>query len=242
MGGGTPRASTSARAAARTSPERIPLPPSFLRLPPPSFPRPLPRHSCAGRNPPHPNAPKPLPQENSSLPPSRGEARWGVERRERPPATEPPPALSGAHPPTVIPAPLTRHPCTPHPSFLRPLSVIPAQVGTPQPPAPRIPPLPNSSLPPTRGEARWGVERRERPPAAEPPPALFGAHPQSRHSCAPIRHSCAGRNQATSGAGTRLDVPTARRGRFRARPLVAERSVARAVGSCLRRNDGERAE
>ena len=41
------------------------------------------RHSCAGRNPPLPNTPSRPPFPNSSLPPSRGEVRWGVERRER---------------------------------------------------------------------------------------------------------------------------------------------------------------
>ena len=142
-----------------------PLPP-FLR-PPPSLPRPPPsflrplssylrplRHSCAGRN--HPT-PTPISQ-NSSLPPSRGEVRWGVGSPERPPAAEPQPAPSKAHPHSlhlraphaVIPAPPLRHSCAgrnprnppappssatpaPPPSHLRPPLVIPAQAGTTRP-------------------------------------------------------------------------------------------------------------
>ena len=54
-------------------------------------------------------------------------------------------------------------------------------------------PHPNSSLPPERGEVRWGVgapsnhHRLRRPRSPTPLP--------TRHSCAlPVRHSCAGRN------------------------------------------------
>ena len=128
MGVGTPRASTSARAAARTSPERIhptrhprapspvipaPLYPSFLRRQEPALPPPSPPIPNSSHQPP---APRILPFPNSSLPPTRGEVRWGVERRERPPAAEPPPApLQSASTP---------------PSFPRPLPVIPAQAGT----------------------------------------------------------------------------------------------------------------
>ena len=56
----------------------------------------------------------PPPFPNSSLPPSRGEVRWGVERCE--------PA------PTALLHP-DRSPATPQPSFLHPSSVIPAQAG-----------------------------------------------------------------------------------------------------------------
>ena len=71
-------------------------------------------------------------------------------------------------PPRKSPTPPTlRHSRAPLPSFLRPLSVIPAQAGTTPRPIPASPPLfPNSSLPPGRGEVRWGVGRREPPPPA----------------------------------------------------------------------------
>ena len=61
---------------------------------------------------------------NSSLPPFRGEVRWGVEGSEPPPGhihTSIPPTVIPA-PPTVIPAPPFRHCCAP--------IVIPAQAGT----------------------------------------------------------------------------------------------------------------
>ena len=97
------------REAARITPQhpekkesRTPSPPTPSVIPAP----PPPRHSCAGRNPratagAHATADPLLvplkggrdessqslpPQENSSLPPFRGEARWGVRRTERPPA------------------------------------------------------------------------------------------------------------------------------------------------------------
>ena len=56
----------------------ISSPPSYPN--PPVIPAPPPRHSCAGRNPPS-HLPSPFP--NSSLPPSRGEVRWGVGGNER---------------------------------------------------------------------------------------------------------------------------------------------------------------
>ena len=145
-------------------------------------------------------------------------------------------------PPSVIPAqagthsPPLRHPCAPPPSFLRrqepirplsvtpappsvipaPSSVIPAQAGTTQraPPTNPTHPFPNSSLPPSRGEARWGVESHEPPhqsphapiahtalPTLPRPLSLAPAPPSitptpHRHPCAPLRHSCAGRNRA----------------------------------------------
>ncbi len=96
MGGGTPRAN----APIALRPDRLaPIActasfPSFLR--PSVIPGPsvilasLLRHSCAGRNPGAPrqasrrahHSPNTPPSPNSSLPPSRGEVRWGVERRE----------------------------------------------------------------------------------------------------------------------------------------------------------------
>ena len=69
------------------------------------------RHSCVGRNLGSPTPPPPFP--NSSLPPSRGEVRWGVGR------CEPPPPVP--HAPIAHPLPL--------PVIPAPLPVIPAQAG-----------------------------------------------------------------------------------------------------------------
>ena len=153
-----------------------------------------------------------------SLPPFRGEVRWGVGRRAhtshslqhpnfatqpllRHPVHSPPPPLplyplppSCASPPINPPAHL-HHPCASPPSFLRRQEPR-APHATPHPkhmrrwPPFRPPPsqkgrVPNSSLPPFRGEVRWGVGRREhhqplsptpqfapllRPPLSPPPP------------------------------------------------------------------------
>jgi len=67
------------------------------------------------------------PLSNSSLPPFRGEARWGVGGNEPPP---PPPAPRPCRPrrPLRCSCSLIRPACPPHPSFLPP-SVIPAQAG-----------------------------------------------------------------------------------------------------------------
>ena len=73
--------------------------------------------------------------------------------------------------------------------------------------------FPNSSLPPFRGEVRWGVERREprtKPRSQRRLTSVIPA-PHPRHSCAPSRHSCAGRNQATSQFGARRGAPPPRR-------------------------------
>ena len=169
--------------------------PSFLRRQEPA----PPRHSCAGRNPrsqpsflrpipsflrrqePPAPTPTPAPFPNSSLPPSRGEARWGVGRCEQAPPVAPAPLPVAPALPTVIPAPPTVIPAPP--------TVIPAQAGTraplpsplrPQPsflrrqeppaPTPTPAPFPNSSLPPSRGEVRWGVGRCEQAPPVAPAP------------------------------------------------------------------------
>ena len=62
------------------------------------------------------------------------------------------------HPPSpVIPAPPSRHSAPPLPSFLRPLSVIPAQAGTPNAPNPRLTsPLPQFIPPPWKGGGEVG--------------------------------------------------------------------------------------
>ena len=79
-----------------------------------------------------------------------------------------------------------------------------------KPPTQSFFPLPNSSLPPFRGEARWGVRRTERaaaivrallihaapqPPHARLSPAVVPAPSLSSFSRPRFRHSCAGRNE-----------------------------------------------
>ena len=156
MGGGRQRAHHSTRPHHHTPPMPppvIPAPfPSFLRrqepTPPPATPHPLSvipaqagtrtpsrhsyappfRHSCAGRNPHHhTHPPPPPPFPNSSLPPFRGEARWGVggnEHTTAPATTTTPLPRPLPHPLSVIPAQAgtrapSRHSRTPPPSFLR---------------------------------------------------------------------------------------------------------------------------
>ena len=147
MGGGTPRAATTAR-------PRHPKPC-------PSFPTPLFRHSCA----PLPSfLRRQEPTQAPTLPPQfipppfqgGGEVGGGTPRA----ATNRPPAVSQALP--VISAPLFRHSCA----------------GRNPPRHPLL--LPNSSLPPSRGEVRWGVGHPE-----PPPPPARGIPSLARHSCAP---------------------------------------------------------
>ena len=102
----------------------------------------------------------------------------------------------------------------PPPSFLR------RQEPTRHPPTPSSPPLfPNSSLPPSRGEVRWGVGGIERLPTA-----LQHSNRFFRHSCAPHRHSCAGRNPGVPSA-----IPA---------PSIHSSCAPLHHHSCLRRNDG----
>ena len=144
MGGGTHRATITRHSRAPRSPT-----PPILRHPcaPTVIPAPSPRHSCAGRN---PHAPSRFPQENSSLPPSRGEVRWGVGRTERAPLAACTPIARTTHPPSYLrpppsllrtPAFPTPPPPPPHPTSVipaprsvipAPRSVIPAQAGTPR--------------------------------------------------------------------------------------------------------------
>ena len=122
-----------AEATGRAPPD--PPTPSLSAIPTPPF-----RHSCAGRNHAtssahHPTKHHPFP--NSSLPPSRGEVRWGVgvpSYRHRPCARQPTPntkiayqislpatrALSDTPTPSP-PSPRSspRHSLRPPPSFLR---------------------------------------------------------------------------------------------------------------------------
>ena len=157
---------------------------------------------------PHPHAPS-SPIHPSPLPGGRLGGGWKAASQHH--QSRPAPIAHAALPPHQ------RSPSYPHPlrTFPRPpivipapLPVIPAQAGTTHP----TPLFPNSSLPPSRGEVRWGVECREpahqsRPTpithATPPPHPRFSVIPPSppyiptppnRHSCALPRHSCAGRN------------------------------------------------
>ena len=193
MGGGTPRATTGGRAAARalqgaSLTSAIPAPPTVIpaqagtRAPtvipahqaplprkfiPPPFYRPL-KKSGNRRDDEH----RPIWSARGRLPPERtfskvsfrGEVRWGV----------------GGHKPapTALPHPdrLSRHSCA---RSRIPCAPIRHSCAGRNPPAHNThsTPLPNSSLPPFRGEVRWGVGRPEPLPAAERPPAPSKAHP-----------------------------------------------------------------
>ena len=242
MGGGTPRACATSRATPRSpaahSSSPPPLPPS-PRTPSRHSCAPS-RHSCAGRNQPTPRPPL---FPNSSLPPSRGEVRWGVGRHERaPPLASHRDRLRHSSPPPPLPPP-----------SLRPLLVIPAQAGT-------NPPLfPNSSLPPSRGEVRWGVgapsvrhQSRHAPIARGPlffattAPSVIPA-PLSA-PLRPFRHSCAlsviPAQAGTRAAGAAHLAPNIQRRRGAAqvgrRSIAAHRGDGGRPDSCLRRNDGWR--
>ena len=115
------------------------------------------------------------PFPNSSLPPSRGEARWGVG------------APSQRQPLSNTPNRLSHHSRTPS-CHSRALPVIPAPFPSflrrQEPPATHTPPFPNSSLPPSRGEVRWGVGApSQHQPLSNTPNRL------PHHSRAPPRHS-----------------------------------------------------
>ena len=218
MGGTTPRAG----APIASRPDRLCRTSATLPL----------HHSCA---------PSPMERHpNSSLPPSRGEVRWGVRRHapahqshpapDRPCRTSiipaPPPQWSGA---PIHPSPLPggrlgggcdatrRRTNRARPDRLcRPSATLPLRHSCAPSPMER---RPNSSLPPLRGEVRWGVRRHEPAhqsrwtlitPAPITPAAPASSHPL-RHSCAlpvtpapsppllrPPRHSCAGRNDRSA--------------------------------------------
>ena len=106
---------------------------------PPSFPRPPSRHSCAGRNP-----PSHLPSPNSSLPPLRGEVRWGVGGNERLPTARLTPRSPTPSAPLRHTRAPSRHSCAPSRHSCAPSRHSCA--GRNPPPLPS--PFPNSSLPP----------------------------------------------------------------------------------------------
>ena len=72
----------------------------------------------------------------------------------------------------------------------RPDSCLRRNDGSVNPPTPTPAPFPNSSLPPSRGEVRWGVEAREprTKPRSQPDPPPATPAPPSRHSCAGRNH------------------------------------------------------
>ena len=169
------------------------------------------RHSCAGRNPPRlpPHCPT-SPFPNSSLPPSRGEVRWGVEA-----PSHPQPPSTPRSPPPSFPRP--------SPSFLRR-----QEPTAPPTPLPHLP-LPQFIPPPFQGEVRWGVECHEPPPTDFQHPDRLPHHsrtPPLSFLRASLRHSCAGRNL---GGPPRL---------LRRRSYGGGVKVSRRADSCLRRNDG----
>ncbi len=195
MGGGKHRASTSNRATTPTPPKRIHTPATPTQA---GTTHPPPRHSCAPTvipaqagtaQPPHPYSPRhPTPTPPSPIHPSpllggRLGGGWeapSVHQRPSNRATTPTPPKRIHTPATPAQAGTTH----PHPVIPAPPSVIPAQAGTSAgrnratptslltPPPHTHPPFPNSSLPPFRGEVRWGVRGTERPPATEQPPPL----------------------------------------------------------------------
>ena len=174
-------------------------PPSFLRRqepappPPPSFLRPSPvipaqagtTQAGTTHHAPTPHAPSPSPPSPihpSPLPGGRLGGGWE--------------ATSGPQPPSP-----PRSPIRP---FLRRQEHAPHTY----PHAPRTTPLhllpfPNSSLPPSRGEARWGVESTERTPTALNHPDRRPRRPPPATPAPPHRHSCAGRNAAQPRATCR---------------------------------------
>ena len=152
-----------------------------------------------------------------------------------------------AAPPPLPPSPKTAA-STPSPSFLRPLSVIPAQAGTTHP---STRPFPNSSLPPGRREVRWGdgMQRARTSPRMSPgflPASLSSCSaPRSRHSCAPFP-SFLRRQEPTRPSTRPLPNSSLPPGRGRSgggwNAASEDKGAGGRVGSCLRRNDGRSAE
>ena len=238
---------------------RSPLP-SFLRRQEPAPPLVIPAPPSpvipaqAGTN---QHAPSKLPQENSSLPPFRGRLGGGWEatsvRGDRtrpgrlsrhshpsrhpcaPPSSflrrqEPAPPPPSLRPPIVIPAQAGT--CAPTAIPAPPSSVIPAQAGTNQH-APSKLPQENSSLPPFRGEVRWGVGSHERPRRSYAPRSPLPSFPP--HSVIPAQAGMRARRlrsqpQATGGAAAQrwravgmLAAQEWRRGRCALRRLATRR-------------------
>ncbi len=205
MGGGRQRASTSVRVAACTLPERAHT--SVVPAPPPSIPRPLapsvtpvplsvipapPPSFLRRQEPTHPRihtSPTPSPIHPSPLPGGRLGGGWKPASVYQRPSGRLHSSRARSHfrrpcAPSVNsspPRPL-RHTCAPLRHSCAP-SVIPAQAGTHASTHPHIPyPFPNSSLPPSRGEVRWGVEASEpAPPSCTPIAFLWSPRPKPSH-------------------------------------------------------------
>ena len=100
---------------------------------------------------------------NSSLPPSRGEVRWGVgSHKPAPPAVPRPDRLA----PGIFTRIAHSAPLPSTPALAARISPIPS-------PTPRLPPPPIHPSPPSRGEARWGVRNHKPAPPAVPRPDLL---------------------------------------------------------------------
>ena len=210
MGGGSPRPRTKVVAASsshplshqrrRAPPNPLATPPPPLLHPPPSFLRPPPVIPAQAGTTSRARQPTPTPPP-PNLPPERGEVRWGVEARDH--------AQSLLRPAPVIHAATSAGahqtpPATPPPSFLRPPpSFLRRQEPRRAPANPPPNPFPNSSLPPLRGEVRWGVEARDRArsllrPISSRPPSRWScrAHPPKRKTrgrmslCPLLSHTC----------------------------------------------------
>ncbi len=238
MGGAAHRASATARP--RPDHPRHPL--SVTPAPVPSHPRPL-RHTRAPSR--HTRALSVIPAPFPVIP-----AQAGTTPNPPPSPIHPSP-LPGGRLGGGCGAPSQHHrsptPRSPTPSPLRhtrALSVIPAPplrhscAGRNHPP--QTHPLPQFIPPPFQGEARRGVRR------TEPTPPLVHAPitraPPFRHACAPLRHSCAGRNPpravaprsppmvgSASGAGSGSQRPTP----HLSSPLEGERDeLGKGGGEC----------
>ena len=249
MGGGTPRTSTAARATPRSPaprpnrprlspfrhscapPSVIPTqagtratsPPSFLRRQePPNKPPLLPNSS-----PTYDEKGAQLP--NSSLPPLRGEVRWGVERHEPAPPIAPRPDRPLLRPNRPRLSPF-RHSCAPPPATPAPL--LPSFLRRQEPPN-KPPLLPNSS-PHTTKRARSSpihpphTTKRARRSPIHPSPLSGGRLGGGWNATSQHR-----RPRATPQSPAPLTLP----------PLLRPSSVIPAPllrRSCLRRNDERR--
>jgi len=125
--------------------------------------------------------------------------------------------------------PPPRHSCAP-PLFLRRQEPRLSHTSAP--------PFPNSSLPPLRGEVRWGVGRREPPP---PVPHAPIAHPLPLPvipAPLPVIPAQAGTQAISSVRRAPQHPDVSLKPPLRRRTFKAKTRDAHHAGSCLRRNDG----
>ena len=195
------------------APSVIPAPRSVIPAPPY-------RHSCAGRNPHAPHYP-PIPSPIHPSPLSGGRLGGGCEATSVLPTNLSYTSIASPvlpAPRSVIPAPL-RHSCVPLRHSCVPLRHSCAGRNPPTPTPTH--PFPNSSLPPSRGEVRWGVRGNERLPTPLPytsiaspviptPPTTLPASASTTNpppkcsttnccACTLTPHSCLRRNDESGG-------------------------------------------